>query len=370
MQKSYIIKDLEKKMVFLAGPRQAGKTWLAQDIEQHFDNPTYLNFDIPNDRQVIQEQGWMPETDLLILDELHKMPKWKNYLKGLYDDKAPQLKILVTGSARLDIFRQAGDALAGRYFLHRLLPLSPAELRQLNQPASISRLTSRSGFPEPWLTDDIVEVKRWRAQYLNSLITTEAIDFANIRNLRALQLTLDLLRSRVGSPVSYQSIARDINASPSTVAKYVQLFEALYLVFRVTPYSNNIARSLLKEPKIYFFDSGLVEGDAGAKLENLIAVCLLKHTYAQTDYLGENSQLHYLRTKEGLEVDFALVKNREIEKIIEVKSSDTQISKPLHYFADKYQLPAVQLVKHARNNITRQGIDIIKAQDFLQELYL
>jgi predicted AAA+ superfamily ATPase len=90
-----------------------------------------------------------------------------------------------------------------------------------------------------------------------------------------------LLRTKVGSPISYQAIAEDVAISPSTVKKYIDILEALYIVFRVTPFAKNIARSLLKKPKIYFFDTSLVKADAGVQFEYLVAVCLLKHVYGK-----------------------------------------------------------------------------------------
>jgi len=370
IQKKAILQDLQKKMVLIVGPRQAGKTWLAQDIGSSFHQSVYLNYDSKEDRDIIHREAWLTSTELLILDELHKMSEWKNYLKGLYDTKSRHLKIIVTGSARLDIFNQLGDSLAGRYFMHRLLPLSPAELIKLDHPASLDYLIRRSGFPEPFLADNDVEAKRWRQQYITSLITTDVLEFDKVHNLKAIKLVFELLRKRVGSPVSYQSIAEDVAISPNTVRKYIQILEALYIIFRVTPFSKNIARSILKEPKIYFFDTGLVDGDKGSRLENLVANCLLKHVYACVDYKAEQWGLHYLRTKEGKEIDFALAESEVLQQIIEVKSSNEVISQPLVYFHKKYQLPAVQIVESLKREQMVDGIKLMRIKHFLEELYL
>ena len=173
------------------------------------------------------------------------MPNWKNYLKGIFDTRTSGLKILVTGSSRLDIFHQVGDSLAGRYFRHRLLPLSPAELFKNGEftALNVEKLMSRGGFPEPFLANDPVDSDRWRLQYIDGLIRTDVLDFERIHDFRAIQLVLELLRRRVGSPVSYVSIAEDVQISPNTVKKYIDVFEALYIVFKVVPFSKNIARS-------------------------------------------------------------------------------------------------------------------------------
>ncbi len=368
IQKQAIVNDLKKKMVFLAGPRQTGKTWLAKSIAAMEPNTVYLNYDRAGDRKIMRDEGWLTTTKLLILDEVHKMRGWKNYLKGIYDTKNPEMQILVTGSARLDIFNQVGDSLAGRYYLHHLLPLSPAELFQLNMPFELDRFTEMGNFPEPFLEKKLVEAQRWRQQYVGSLLREDVLNFDNIHNFRAIQLVFALLRQRVGSAVSYQSIAEDVGISPNTVKKYIRILEALYIVFTVRPYAKNISRSLAKEPKIYFFDAGLVEGDAGAVFENFVAVCLLKHVFAKIDYDAEEYQLHYLRTREKKEVDFALVKSGKIVQIIETELSDHEISKSLQYFQSTYHFPAVQVVKDLKREYQQNGIEVLKADNFLTGL--
>ncbi len=207
-------------------------------------------------------------------------------------------------------------------------------------------------------------------EHIGNVLRTHLFETNQIRNPKALWLVFNLLRNRVGSPVSYKSLSEDVGVSPTTIKKYIQILEALFVVFRVTPYSKNIARSLLKEPKIYFFDTGLVEGDDGAKFENLMAVSLLKHTCALTDYKAQEYKLHYLRTKDGVEVDFALALQGKIEQIIEAKLSDDSPSKGLVSFQKKYQYPAVQVVKNLRREYVQQDIKILSAQTFLSELFL
>jgi predicted AAA+ superfamily ATPase len=158
-----ILEDLKKKIVFIVGPRQVGKTWLAKDIMHAYKNPLYLNYDNLEHRNTIKNYGWLSDVDLVVFDELHKMPKWKTYIKGVFDTKRDGLHILVTGSARMDAFRKAGDSLAGRFFVHHLLPFSLAEIDKVidtnterieSELNSLDLLLERSGFPEPLLATD------------------------------------------------------------------------------------------------------------------------------------------------------------------------------------------------------------------------
>ncbi len=355
-------------MVLLVGPRQSGKTWLAKEIAKHFKHSVYLNYDSTLDAEIIRRQSWLPDTELLILDELHKMPDWKNYLKGVYDTKPACMRLLVTGSARLDVYDQLGDSLAGRYFRHRLLPFSAAELSAAKEKIDLDRLTERGGFPEPYLAASALEADRWRQQYINSLLSTDVFEFDQVQNLKAMRLLFELLRDRVASPVSYKSLSEDLAISHKTVKKYIQILEALYVVFRIKPYSKNIARSLLKEPKLYFFDIALVRGDDGVKFENLVAVSLLKHVYARQDYHAENIDLYYLRTKDKQEVDFALVRDDKVETMIESKFSDSDLHKGLLNFSQNYKYPGVQLVRHLKNEQQIKDIQLLKAEGFLQGL--
>ncbi len=366
-QHDIIVRDLARKMVFITGPRQVGKTSLALAISKGVEKTVYLNYDSFSHRDIIHNAEWLPNTRLLILDELHKMEGWKNYLKGIYDTKPAHQQILVTGSARLETFRKSGDSLAGRFFRHRLHPFSMAEIPN-NTESDVDVLLERGGFPEPFLAESDDDANRWRLQYVDGLIRTDILDFEKIHDFKAIQLTLELLRRRVGSPVSWSSLARDVNCAPNTIKRYVEILESLFIVFRVTPFHRNIGRSLLKETKIYFYDTGMIKGDEGARLENLVAMSLLKHLNFTEDNKGKRCALQTLRTKEKKEVDFVMVEDDEPKLIIEVKLSDTKISPSLRYFHKKYGLEAAQVVKNINDERMVNGIQLRRAESFLREL--
>jgi hypothetical protein len=312
--------DLEHKLVILSGPRQVGKTWLSKQLVSDPPNALYLNWDDPDHRRIIADRGWLPTTSLLVLDEVHKMPDWKNHLKGVWDTKPTGLKILVTGSARLETFRQVGDSLAGRYLRHRLLPICPFEAARVGD-SGLDRLLERGGFPEPYLASDAVRANRWRKQYVDGLLREDLLSFERIHELSKMQMLVELLRERVGSLLSWSSLAEDLRLSPATVERYVEILEALYIVFRVQPWARDIARSVGRKPKVYFFDNALVRGDAGAKLENLAAVALQKLVWAREDAMGRETSLHYLRTRDGREVDFCLIEDGSPVRSLEIKTT-------------------------------------------------
>ena len=369
-QENKIHEDLSKKMVFLVGPRQVGKTWLAKKIGGYYKNTIYLNYDSISDREMIKNQSWLPDTELVILDELHKMKNWKNYLKGLYDTKRPELKILVTGSARMETFRKSGDSLAGRFFVHHLLPLSLSELKNEEIKDKMNLLIERGGFPEPFLAVTKEEADRWRKFYADSLIREDIVTFDTVSNLKALYDVFEILRHSVGSPISYGNIANDVGISPVTVKKYISVLESLYIIFSIRTYTKKIKRSILKEIKIYFYDTGLVVGEPGIVFENFIAISLLKHITLRNDFLGTNEQLMYLRTKEGKETDFAFVDSgNSLLSIMEVKLSDIKPSKNLIYFKDKYKTHAIQIVRYLdKTGIINHDIQILNAEKYLTEL--
>lgn len=363
--------DLKQKMVFLTGPRQVGKTTLSRLLVAQ-GGGQYLSYDVAADRALILKQRWNPRTPLLVLDEIHKMPHWKVWIKGVYDGKPENQQLLITGSARLDTFRQSGESLAGRFFGLRLHPISVREWCEQTgaaPEAALTHLLERGGFPEPCLAGDVEQAERWRRQYFDGLVRNDVLEFSRIQELSAIRLFAQMLRSRVGSPLSLASIARDLAVSPVTLKKYLDILEALYIVFVVRPYHHNIARSVLQSPKVYFYDTGLVEGDEGLRFENMVATALLKHVQWQHDVQGKEAALHYIRTKDGAEVDFALSEKNQLVQLVECKLSDDKPHRALLRFAqEKAPLRAVQVVRHARHSYSLGALEIMRAHEFLNGL--
>jgi predicted AAA+ superfamily ATPase len=367
-----VLNDLATKMVVLTGPRQVGKTTLARQLIASFESAQYLNWDVMLDRSVLQRQSWNPRAELLIMDEIHKMREWKSWLKGVIDGRSQNQALLVTGSARMETFRQGGESLAGRYFAYRLHPFSVrewCEQQQVTPADALDHLLTRGGFPEPCLAADTVQADRWRAQYFNDLIREDVLEFSRLHEINTMRLFVELLRERVGSPLSLASIARDLAVSPATLKRYLDILQALFIVFTVQPWHHNIARAILQSPKVYFFDTGLVRGDNGIRLENAVAGMLLKHVNFLQDTAARPVELHYIRTKDGAEVDFALSENGNITQMIECKWADSKPHRGLMRFAEQFAAAnSVQLVYGLGQEEFRNGIKITDAANWLREL--
>lgn len=364
--------DLPHKLVILTGPRQAGKTTLARQLMADFPRAQYLNWDVPADREIIAAGAWSPRAGLLVFDEIHKMRDWKAFLKGAWDGRGTGQAILVTGSARMETFRQGGESLAGRYFAWRLHPFSVREcvaVLGMEPGVALDRLLERGGFPEPLLAGDATAAERWRSQYATDLIREDVLEFSRVHEIRNLQLFVNLLRERVGSPVKISSLAQMLQIAPNTATRYLEILEALYVVFRVTPWHRDVARSILKESKVYFFDTGLVRGDAGARLENAVAAMLLKHAHYRQDAEGKAVTLHTIRDKEQHEIDFVLAQENAITDLIEVKHADPAISPYFHRMAEHFpEASAVQIVAELRQETQRGRIEVVSAAEWLAEL--
>lgn len=361
-----------KAMVFIAGPRQCGKTTLAKDIASEFDS-IYANWDIIDDkRRILSDPYFFASVDrtknekpLVIFDEIHKYRQWKNYLKGVFDKYADLMRFLVTGSGRLALFSKGGDSLAGRYLLCNMFPFTIAELLDsrrdfsafrsdmLSVPAEKSimydtwdRLSRLSGFPEPYTSDSVEIYRTWARTYDSQIIREDIRSATAVRDIDTMETLFLLLASKAGSPLSLNSLAGDIRVSHDSIRTWLDVFERFYLIFRIAPWATRISRGIRKEKKLYVFNHPTIEGD-GARFENMVACELFRAVNTWNDQGFGSFSLTYIRTKDGEEVDFLIADKRSPVLLIETKLSDTVISKPLLKFQRMLNVPAVQLVNTA-----------------------
>lgn len=360
--------DLNEKMVFIGGPRQVGKTFLAKQIlARAKSSGVYLNWDNDEDRTTILNRQF-PKTDLLVLDELHKNRKWRGLVKGLYDKFHPDLKILVTGSARLDYYRFGGDSLQGRYHYLRLHPLSVHELG-ITRQGDLRTLLRLGGFPEPFFSGSDRVARRWAKTYRQRLIREDLIDLEKTEDLASLELLAMRLPQLVGSPLSINALREDLEIHHETARKWCVILERLYHIYRLLPFGSPKIKAVKKESKHYHFDWALIP-EEGPRFENFVASHLLKWCHWLEDVEGFEMELRYFRDREQREVDLVVLQDRRPTLFCEVKTGDKTFSKHLRYVKSKFpKARAVQVVLDpVLAQINSDGLELMSALDFLSSL--
>ncbi len=383
--------EFGRQMRFIAGPRQAGKTTTARQFLSSVSSSTlYYNWDNRAIRDAYIKNNHFFSGDIyncpstaegkrwLCMDEIHKYPDWKNILKDFFDSFQEELLFIVTGSARLDMMRKSGDSLAGRYLHFRLNPMVLSELcglpnaipptqatewikERLDTPiyntTEMHSLLRYSGFPEPLFSSSDRFHNRWKSTYLETLIREDLREITQIKTLEKTAVLMQLLPERIGSPLSINSLTGDLNCSFATVANYLSALELGYLIFRIPPYSNKIARSIKKEKKVYFYDWTRAESE-GAQFENYVALELKSRLDLWQDGGYGTFELYFVRDRDGRESDFLVVKDSHPWLLMEVKLKRSSIA----YQHKKHSkvlgdIPFIQIV-HEENIAEKCGSNV------------
>jgi len=369
------------KMVFLTGPRQVGKTTFAKNwLFSEKVEDTYFDWDDPvvrseynrnplYFRNIINDK-FKGRPVPMVFDEIHKQKNWRNILKGIYDPNREKVQLLVTGSARLGLYRKSGDSLVGRYFSFQMFPLGLPEavgdfswileedrsfadgelllehVRKVNNKnveEAFENLLTFGGFPEPFLKGSAKFHQRWIKEYRTLLTREEVRDLSRISDIRGLEHLIDILPSKVGSPLSINSLREDLGYHHSTLVNWINILRELYLIFTIRPWHRNIIRSIRKESKLFFFDwSNLT--DRGNRFENLLAVSLVRLAARFTEMGLGVFEIMYIRDKEKREVDFVLIKDNKPVALFETKEGDAEIDPSGRYFAKRFGIPLYQIV--------------------------
>lgn len=335
-----IEKSLSKKMVFIGGPRQVGKTTLSLLFLKPTSvrNPQYLNWDRVSDKSLILKDQLPLEGKVLVLDEIHKYKNWRSLIKGLYDKYHEDHQIIVTGSARLDYFRKGGDSLLGRYRYFRLHPFSILELSKKPTSADLERLLKFGGFPEPLFSMDENEHRLWQKERMVKVISEDLRDLESVKDNSLLLLLAEIITSKVGSPLSLKSLEEDLQVSQPTIGRWINILNLLYYTYTIAPYGAPKIRAVKKLQKIYMWDWSQVD-EPGFRFENLVASHLLKYCHHLEDIEGHTMELRYLRDTDGREIDFVVIKNKKPIFAVECKTGDKQLSPHIHYFKERTNIP-------------------------------
>ncbi|MCC7459861.1 MAG: ATP-binding protein [Proteobacteria bacterium] len=377
----------DQKIAFVSGPRQVGKTSMAENIlkSQIGNLDSYFSWDDDEFRKIWikNPKAIFEGRSLLVLDEIHKDRQWKNRLKGMYDQYKNKIKMIVTGSARLDFYRKSGDSLQGRYYPYRLHPFSLNETQHIPPPPikewdgslqtkyKFESLLELGGFPDPFFGQSENKAQRWRRLYRERMIREDLRDLKEVRDVEQLKTLSLFLEDTVGSQLSYESLRQDLKVSFDTVRSWIELLEAVYFCYRIRPYSKGIKQAIRKEPKLYLFDWGALK-DTGARFENLIASHLLKSCHAWSDSAMGEFELHYVRDKQKREVDFLVTQNQKPWLLVECKSGRDQITPALIHYTEKlkptFSIQVVNGIAKERRSMAHPKIRVMDVRRFLSRL--
>lgn len=362
---------LSKRMVFVGGPRQVGKTTLCISFLKppQLRNPNYLNWDDLGSKKILRN-GELPSAKLIVIDEIHKFKNWRNLLKGFYDKRQEGSNFLVTGSARLDYYRRGGDSLFGRYRYIRLHPFSVSELNIKNS-SDLNHLLKFGGFPEPYFSGSEKNHKLWCRERLHKIVNDDIRDLESVREFNSIETLAESLPERVSAPLSVRSLAEDLQVSPHTVERWIDILEKVYYCFRIAPYGSPKIRAVKKEKKLYLWDWSTLKNNPGAQFENLVASHLLKYCNYIEDSEGDEMELRYLRDTDLREMDFVVLKNKKPIFAVECKTGERQLSKHLLYFKERTSIPHFyQVHLGEKDYVTEKNIRVLPFIKFCDEVGL
>ena len=361
--------DLERKMVFIGGPRQVGKTTLALSLlgSKSGAHPAYLNWDDPVVRPSLMRGELPGGQKLIVLDEIHKYPRWRNLVKGFYDTVGDRVAFLVTGSARLDHYRKGGDSLQGRYHYYRLHPFSLREINARPTYSDLKHLMKFGGFPEPFLTADTRFWRRWQRERLSRVVYEDLRDLETVREIGLVELLIEALPERVGSPLSIKNLREDLDVAHETVERWVTILENMYVCFRIPPFGAPKIRAVKKEKKLYFWDWSHVPDD-GARFENLVASQLLKYCHFIEDTEGYNMELRFVRDTDKREIDFVVLREKKPQFAVECKTGEKKLNPAIQYFRDRTSIPEFYQVHLGSKDYVANGIRVLPFTSLCSEL--
>lgn len=356
-------------VVTITGPRQSGKTTLCRTA---FPALKYANLEAPDVRRFALEdpRGFLAvHSGGAILDEIQRAPELLSYIQTIVDGENEPGQFILTGSQQFEVMNNISQSLAGRTALLKLLPLSLAELKQLQPPASINRHLLFGFYPR--IHDKGLNPTQALSDYLETYVERDLRQLVTVKDLSLFEKFLKLCAGRVGQLLNLQSLGNDIGVSHSTVRSWLTLLEASYIVFLLQPWHANVSKRLIKSPKLYFHDVGLaafllglenetqVERDPlrGNLFENMVVVEALKYRFNR----GKRSNLFFYRESNGNEVDLLAESGRDL-CAVEIKAGSTVNS---DYFKGlRHLVKTVGSDRNISGGVIYGGDDLQKRSDF------
>jgi uncharacterized protein len=334
MIKRAIQKKVEESLtafpvVGILGPRQVGKTTLAKEILKKFSSSLYIDLELPSDRNKLNDPElflYENKNKLIIIDEIQLKPELFSVIRALVDKDRKNGRFLILGSSSPNLLKQSAESLAGRIFFHNLSTFLISELREDN--STINRLWIRGGFPDSFLAKNEQASIDWRESFIKTYLERDIPYFGiNIPSLQLRRFWMMIAHSH-GSIWNASKIASALGVSPPTARHYLDILEETFIVRQLLPFYPNIKKRIIKSPKVYIRDSGLLHTLFSISSKNE----LLSHPSAGHSWEGfvieqiinslSNKYLTYFyRTSAGAEVDLVIVKGDQPVLCIEIKLS-------------------------------------------------
>ena len=322
---------LEYPVVTITGPRQSGKTTLAQ---MAFPKKDYVNLEDPETRRfaIDDPRGFLKKHAAgLIIDEAHNAPNLFSYIQVLADERKENGQFILTGSHHFLLLEAISQSLAGRVAIYHLLPLSMDELKKAKVcPDGLDEMLMKGCYPR--IYDQGLTAYKWYGNYVNTYLERDVRSIRSVDNLMLFQRFMKLVAARSGCVLNYANIANDLGVSNNTVKGWLSVLEASFIVFFLPPYYRNFNKRVIKSPKVYFYDTGLlcylldiqdravldVHPLRGQIFETMVVSDLMK----QYCHHGLKPQIYFWRDKTGHEIDCLIEKGVDIYPV-EIKSSQT-----------------------------------------------
>ncbi len=358
-------------IVAITGPRQSGKSTL---IQKFLKNYTYVTFDNKTNVDFFYddpEKFMRIHSDQVIFDEVQKAPEIFDYIKLAVDsDRDKTGKFVLTGSSQLSFSKKVAESLAGRVGLLSLLPYEYQEMPSNHHTQSLYC----GSYPE-LINKEYKLFDDWYASYIETYIEKDLRSIANVGDLRDFQKLIQLLAANTAQQLNLSKFSNDLGVDVKTVKRWISILEASYIIFLLPPYFSNLGKRVVKSPKIYFYDVGLVSHLCGISdqkiyekgpmhgplFENyIVAECLKKLTHRKT-----HSKLYYYRTSHGVEVDL-IIDHRQFREFIEIKTSETFHPKMIKSIESLRETKdRGVLLYHGKKLSEQEGIEILNYKDYL-----
>jgi len=366
----------EYPVVTVIGPRQAGKTTLVRNVLPDY---SYVSLEDPENRQLANDdpKAFLKRSGKTIFDEVQRTPHLLSYLQGIVDEEGTNGRFVLTGSHQLELRAAITQSLAGRTGILHLLPLSIGELHD----AKISFDDFESYIVQGFLPRVYDQHQRPRTAYANYYQTYVEKDVRQLIQLKDVSLFekfIKLLAGRVGQIINYQSLSNDVGVGAPTIKQWLSILEASFIIFKLPPYYKNFGKRVIKSPKYYFTEIGLLAYLLGIEkntqvsrdplvgniFENLAVIEVLKSRYNQ----GRNAELYYFRDSNGNEIDL-LCKTGDGLVGVEIKSASTwnsSFSKSLTNFSESNEKLAGRIVVYSGSRIDlSSGVQVRSYKDFV-----